>query len=69
MPGDMVFANNAVYCPGSTAIDASGIGNAILNSNYITGNLRGVAIDDLRLYEGGIISSAFAGPDKKNYWP
>ena len=66
---DMVFANNAIYCPGSTAIDVSGIGKAVLNSNYITGNLRGAAMDSSRFYDGGSISAAFVGPNKKNYWP
>jgi beta-glucanase (GH16 family) len=68
-PPVLVFANNAIYCPGSTAINASGIGNAVLSSNYIAGDLNGVAIDNSRFYDGGSISAAFVGPNKKNYWP
>ncbi|HIJ51867.1 MAG TPA: family 16 glycosylhydrolase [Planctomycetes bacterium] len=68
-PPVLVFANNAIYCPGSTAIDASGIGSAVLSSNYIAGDLNGVAIDNSRFYDGGSISAAFVGPNKKNYWP
>lgn len=66
---NMVFANNAIYCPGSTAIDASGISKGEFAANYIAGRLVGAAIDNSRFYDGGSISAAFVGPDKKNYWP
>jgi len=66
---DMVFANNAIYCPGYTAIDASGIGSAVLNSNYIAGDLKGAAIDNSCFYDGGSIYKVFVKPDKRNYWP
>jgi len=65
----MVFANNAVYCPGSMAIDASGIGNATFSTNYVEGRLAGVKIDNSCFYDGGSISMAFVMPNKKNYWP
>ena len=41
----MVFANNAVYSPATTAIDAAGIDNSIFSSNCVTGQLRGIKID------------------------
>lgn len=66
---NMIFSNNAVYCPGLTAIDASGIGNATFSANYIAGGLKGARIDNSRFYDGGIISSAFVRHNEKDYWP
>jgi len=66
---NMTFSNNAVYCPGRTAIDASGIAEAALAANYIAGNLSGVAIDNSRFYDGGDISQAFVSPGANDYWP
>ncbi len=66
---DMVFANNAVYCPGATAIDASGIGNGVASANYIEGRRVGVTIDGSGFSEGGTISDIFTDFFKKNYWP
>jgi beta-glucanase (GH16 family) len=65
----MRFCNNAVYCPSSTAIDASGIDNATFTCNYVTGRLQGVTIDNDRFYDGGSISAALVGPDKNDFWP
>jgi hypothetical protein len=66
---NMVFCNNAVYCPQATAIDASGIDGASFSSNYIAGDLKGAVIDGTRFYDGGSISSAFVSPDTNDYWP
>jgi len=66
---DMVFANNAVYCPESTAIDASGIANSIACANYIEGRLVGATIDDSQFFNGETISAVFTDPAKNNYWP
>ena len=66
---DMVFANNAVFCPGTTAIDASGISNSVAGANYIEGRLVGVTIDGSRFYEGGTLFAVFTDPAKNNYWP
>ncbi len=66
---DMVFANNAIYCPGYTAIDARGIANTALSANYIEGRLMGIKINGLQFYDGGTIYEAFDGPDARNYWP
>lgn len=41
----MVFANNAVYCMGKTAIDAAGIDKSVVSSNCVMGQLRGVTVD------------------------
>ncbi len=66
---DMVFSNNAVYCPGSLAVDASGIIDALFSSNYIEGRLIGVKIDNSRFIDGASVTDAFCDPAKKNYWP
>jgi hypothetical protein len=66
---DMVFANNAVYCRGATAIDASGIDKCIASANYVEGRLVGVTIDGSHFLNGGTISEAFTDPAQSDYWP
>ena len=66
---NMVFANNAIYCPGSVAVDAQGTDNAIFRSNFVQGRFNGVKIDGFQFYEGGDINEAFIEPDEKNFWP
>lgn len=66
---DMIFANDAVYCPGAIAIDASGIENSVAKVNYIEGNLVGVVKDGLQFLNGGTISEVFTDPDKNSFWP
>lgn len=66
---DMVFANNAVYCPSSMAIDALGIDNSIAGANYVEGRLVGATVDGSRFYDGGTISANFTEPANNNYWP
>jgi hypothetical protein len=65
----MIFSNNAVYCPGSTAVDASGFADALFSANYIGGRLVGVKIDDSRFIDGAKVTDAFSDPAKKNFWP
>ncbi len=64
---DMVFANNAVYCPGATAIDASGIDAEKVIANYVSGRLTGVTIDGRRFLDGGDLAEAFAAPAEHDY--
>jgi hypothetical protein len=66
---DMVFSNNAIYCPGSTALDASGIDNGSFSANYVEGRLTGVTIDGSGFHDGATASAVFAEPAKNNYWP
>lgn len=66
---DMIFANNAVYCPGSTAIDASGVEAHKLSANYVSGRLTGVNLDGKRWVEGGGLSETFLHPADHNYQP
>ena len=53
---DMVFANNSVYCPGKTAIDAGGLESAEVSGNYIDGSMRGVEIDGKGFMAGPAVS-------------
>ena len=66
---NMVFCNNAVYCPGSTAIDASGIRSSTFSTNYVQGRLAGATTDNSRFMDGGSISAAFVDPDNMDLWP
>jgi len=66
---DMVFANNAIYCPGSTAVDAPGSVNATLSANFVQGRLVGVRIDNVKFCDGRTLHDAFIEPDKNNFWP
>jgi len=65
---DMVLANNAIYCPGATAVDVSGIGNGTFSANFIEGRLTGAIIDGSRFHDGRILPEVFADPAKDNYW-
>jgi hypothetical protein len=66
---NMVFANNAIYCSGNTAVDASGLGNSTFRSNFVQGRLNGIKIDNFQFFNGGNIHEAFIEPDEKNFWP
>ena len=65
----MIFSNNAVYSPGSTAVDASGVTDVVFSANYVEGRLVGVKTDNSRFYDGASTTHTFSAPDKKNYWP
>jgi hypothetical protein len=65
---DMVLANNAIYCPGATAVDVSGIGNGTFGANFIEGRLTGAAVDDTQFHDGRILPEVFADPGKNDYW-
>jgi hypothetical protein len=62
-----VFANNAVYCAGSTALDANA-GSALLRNNYASGRLAGIAVDGTRILDGGDPASTFVDADQWNFW-
>ncbi len=65
---DMIFSNNAVYCPAGTAIDASGIDGQTVSSNYVCGALRGAEIDKARFHDGGTPEATFLSPAEHDYW-
>jgi hypothetical protein len=64
---DMVFANNAVHCPGTTALDASGADMHRLSANFISGRLVGVNLDASRWVEGGALADVFVDPAEHDY--
>jgi hypothetical protein len=64
---DMVFSNNAVYCPEQTAVDASGIDRQTLSANYVCGVLHGCAIEELRFHDGGTPAVTFFAPAEHDY--
>jgi len=66
---DMVFANNAVYCPGSTALDASGADAHKLSANFTSGRLVGVTLDGSRFVEGGNLAEVLSDPAEHDYRP
>ena len=65
----MIFSNNAVYCPDSIAVDASGVTDVVFSANYVEGRLVGVEIGNSHFYDGESTTRTFGAPDKKNYWP
>lgn len=64
----VTVANNAVYCGGSTAVDASGLGGASVSSNYVSGGLSGVSIDNSAFFNGGTAANAFTDPVNMDFW-
>jgi hypothetical protein len=68
---NMVLANNAVYCPGGTAVDASGVTTSgiTVQSNYVQGSLSGASLDNVRFVTGGSATSAFVNPAQLDFWP
>ncbi len=67
-----VFANNAAYCPGKTAVDVTGLvrSGLTVSANYIEGAmLRGMTTDNTAFFAGGTAASAFTNPAQLNFWP
>ncbi len=62
-----VFSNNAVYCAGFTAIDASGTDLHPFRANYVSGRLAGASIDGNRFHDGGDGSDVFVCPEDHDY--
>lgn len=65
-----VLANNAVYCPGTTAVNASGLTSAevIALSNFVEGGLLGASLDGVSFINGGSANTAFVSPAYSNFW-
>ena len=68
---NMALANNAVYCPGTTAVNGSGLtGTAVtISSNYVEGGMSGAIVDGARFVGGGSSTSAFTSPGQLDFWP
>ncbi len=65
----MALANNALYCPGGTAVDASGLSAASVVSNFVEGGLSGATRDGVRFVSGGAATTAFVNPAGFDFWP
>ncbi len=66
---NMVLANNALYCGGGTAVDASGLSGTTVAANYVEGALSGAAIDSVRFFAGGSAVTAFVDATGLDFWP
>jgi len=66
---NMVFANNAIFCPTGTAIQMDALGNAVLRNNYVHGRLAGIAVDDCQCFEGGTPALAWGDATRHDFWP
>ncbi len=68
---NMVFANNAVYCPGGMAVDASGLNGVgiTVDSNFVEGAMAGASIDGSGFLSGGSAASAFVDAAGQDFWP
>jgi hypothetical protein len=64
---DMVFGNNAVFCPEATALDASGLDAHRISANYLSGRLVGASIDGKRFVKGGDLAEVFVAPTEHDY--
>ncbi len=68
---DMALANNALYCPGGTGVDARGLdgGGVRVRANMVAGAVRGEVIDGVRFVAGGGAGDAFADVAGRDLWP
>jgi len=68
---NMMLANNALYCPGTSAMEARGLGrrSITVRANYVEGTLTGTMLDPTRLLDGGAAPSAFVDPARMDVWP
>lgn len=66
---NMILANNAVYCPNTTAVNAVDLSGATVRANVVEGGLSGVALDGNGWHAGGSVATAFQDASAMNYWP
>lgn len=68
---NMVLANNAVYCPGDTAVNAQGLsgGGITISANYVEGGMSGASIDNAGFFSGGAAAGQFTDPAGFDFWP
>ncbi|MFK7887554.1 MAG: right-handed parallel beta-helix repeat-containing protein [Gammaproteobacteria bacterium] len=64
---NVTFANNAVYCAGSTAMNVSGAGNALLQNNVVRGGMSGVGVDGMAFVAGPAASSLFVDASSQDF--
>ena len=67
---NMVLANNAVYSPGKSAVNAGGsfAAGATVLANLVQGT-SSIALDGTRFIDGGTASAAFVDAANKDFWP
>lgn len=65
---NMVLANNAIYCPSGTAVNASGLSTATVEANYVEGLMTGASIGGAAFVAGGAASAAFLDPQSFDFW-
>ena len=68
---NMVLANNAVYCAGSQAVNASGLSGAdiTVSANYVEGGMSGASIDNAAFVSGGSAQIALTDVAGFDFWP
>lgn len=66
-----IFANNAIYCPGTTAVTVTSLSGTgiIIRANYLEGSLSGATIDNRGFFSGGTAAAAFVNPTGFEFWP
>jgi hypothetical protein len=62
------LANNAIYCPGGTAVSGS-LGSATVRANLVAGGMSSGAVDGTRFTAGGTTAAAFVNAAAMNFWP
>jgi Right handed beta helix region len=66
---NMVLANNAIYSPSGTAVDASGLTTSTVEANYVQGLMSGASVGGAAFVSGGSADSAFVNPLGFEFWP
>jgi hypothetical protein len=68
---NILLANNAIYCPGKTAVNAAGLGGPgkLIAANLVEGALVGVVRDELQFRYGGRATSTFTHAETLDFWP
>jgi hypothetical protein len=68
---NMIFANNAVFCAEAlcAALDVTGVAEARLRNNFIYGRLRGITVDQSRVFAAGEPAATFLDPEHHDFWP
>ncbi|MGE0822871.1 MAG: hypothetical protein AB7G75_10810 [Candidatus Binatia bacterium] len=64
-----IFANNALYCPNSTAVETSGLADATISSNYVQGGIFGDAAGHSGFVLDDGQAPAFVAPANQDFWP
>ena len=66
---NMALANNAIYSPSGTAVNAAGLGASLVLANYVEGTLSGVSLDNQAFFPGSSYASVFRDANAMDLWP